>query len=118
MLKTHLGLTKTYNRVHDAADQHPDVVRLRELHVALDHAVCEAYGWGDMDLDHDHWGTPRGARFTVSPEARSELVDRLLELNHERHAEEVGAGMHDGGGPGRASTGRRNSRAPGQESWL
>ena len=32
-------------------------------------------------------------RFTVSPAARTELLDRLLDLNHERHAEEVAAGL-------------------------
>lgn len=34
-------------------------------------------------------------RFTVSPEAKDELLDRLLELNHERYAVEVAAGLHD-----------------------
>lgn len=31
----------------------------------------------------------------VSPEARQELLDRLLELNHQRQAEEVAAGLHE-----------------------
>jgi hypothetical protein len=31
----------------------------------------------------------------VSPEAKDELLDRLLELNHERYAAEVAAGLHD-----------------------
>ena len=34
-------------------------------------------------------------RFTVSPAAKDELLDRLLELNHERYAAEVAAGLHD-----------------------
>jgi hypothetical protein len=33
-------------------------------------------------------------RFTVSPGANGELLDRLLELNHERYAAEVAAGLH------------------------
>jgi hypothetical protein len=36
-----------------------------------------------------------GRRFTVSERARRELLDRLLELNHKRYAEEVKAGLHD-----------------------
>lgn len=95
MIRTNLGLTKTYNRVHDPDEQDPNVVRLRELHVELDHVVRDAYGWSDLALDHHHWETPQGMRFTVSPEAKDELLDRLLELNHERYAAEVAAGLHD-----------------------
>jgi len=94
MVRTDLGLTKTYNRVHSAGVHHPDFVRLRELHVQLDHAVRDAYGWGDLELNHHHWETPQGVRFTVSPEAKDELLDRLLELNHQRYAAEVAAGLH------------------------
>lgn len=34
-------------------------------------------------------------RFTISPEARKEVLRRLLELNHKIHAEEVAAGLWD-----------------------
>jgi hypothetical protein len=95
MIRTNLGITKTYNRVHSADEQDRDIVRLRALHVELDYAVRDAYGWTDLDLDHHHWETPQGMRFTVSPDAKDALLDRLLELNHERYAEEVAAGLHD-----------------------
>jgi hypothetical protein len=95
MVRTNLGLTKTYNRVHNPDEHDQDIVRLRELHVGLDYAVRDAYGWSDLELDHHHWETPQGMRFTVSPAAKDELLDRLLELNHERYAEEVAAGLHD-----------------------
>lgn len=95
MTRTNRGLTKTYNRVHSADEHDPDIVRLRELHIELDLAVRDAYGWSDLDLDHHHWETRQGMRFTVSPEAKDELLDRLLELNHERYAAEVAAGLHD-----------------------
>jgi hypothetical protein len=94
MVGANIGLTKTYNRVHNADDGHPDVVHLRELHVQLDHAVRDAYGWSDLDLAHRHWETPHGVRFTVGPEAKDELLDRLLELNHQRYSAEVAAGLH------------------------
>lgn len=95
MAQSQEGLTKTYNRVHgrDVTDLHTE--HLRELHVALDQAVRDAYGWSDLELDHHHWETPQGMRFTVSREAKDELLDRLLELNHERYAAEVAAGLHD-----------------------
>jgi hypothetical protein len=105
MIRTNLGLTKTYNRAHTPDEQDPGIVRLRELHVDLDHAVRDAYGWTDLELDHHHWETPQGMRFTVSPAAKDELLDRLLELNHERYAAEVAAGLHD------KTTGRKARRA-------
>lgn len=95
MTQSDAGLTKTYNRVHVPDELNPDVVRLRELHVELDRVVCAAYGWADLPLDHHHWETSQGMRFTVSPAAKDELLDRLLELNHQRYAEEVAAGLHD-----------------------
>ena len=98
MVRTKLGLTKTYNRVHDPDNHNPDIERLRELHVELDHAVRDAYGWGDLTLDHQHWETPQGIRFTVNPAAKDELLDRLLELNHERFRAEVAAGLHESKG--------------------
>lgn len=95
MMSSNLGLTKTYNRVHDQYLQDDEIVLLRELHIELDYAVRDAYGWSDLELDHHHWETPQGMRFTVSPAAKDELLDRLLELNHQRYAEEVAAGLHD-----------------------
>jgi hypothetical protein len=95
MVQSRLGLTKTYNRVHSPVELDAEIAELRDLHVRLDRAVSDAYGWSDLDLDHHHWETPQGVRFTVSPAAKDELLDRLLELNHQRHAEEVAAGLHD-----------------------
>ncbi|MBV6510428.1 MAG: hypothetical protein JJLCMIEE_03575 [Acidimicrobiales bacterium] len=89
------GLTKTYNRVHDREESDPAIESLRKLHVELDVSVRDAYGWSDIDLDHHHSETPQGMRFTLSPESKDEILDRLLELNHERYAEEVAAGLHD-----------------------
>jgi hypothetical protein len=119
MIGEGLGLTKTYNLVHDPDEKDPDIVRLRELHVELDHAVRDAYGWSDLALDHHHWETPQGMRFTVSPAAKDELLDRLLELNHERYATEVAAGLHDKKKPKKAAAKRGPGRAdPGQETLL
>jgi len=94
MLDRQEGLTKTYNRVHDPDEHADDVVRLRELHIALDQAVGDAYGWPDLELGHDFYETKFGTRFTFAPTPRQEVLDRLLELNHERYAEEVRKGLH------------------------
>jgi predicted secreted protein len=53
-----------------------------------------AHGWQDLDLEHDFHATKQGIRFTISETARQEVLDRLLELNHQRYAEEE-QGLHD-----------------------
>lgn len=95
MIRNHEGLTRTYNRVHSPDDHSPGIQELRDLHVALDLAVRDAYGWSDLDLNYGFWDTPQGQRFTLGPAARTEVLDRLLELNHQRYADEVVAGLHD-----------------------
>ena len=94
MLDRQEGLTKTYNRVHDPDEHADDIARLREIHVELDYAVRDAYGWTDLDLGHDFHDTKFGTRFTLAPGPRQEVLDRLLELNHARYAEEVAQGLH------------------------
>jgi predicted secreted protein len=61
----------------------------------MDTAVAAAYGWHDLTLNHDFHETKQGLRFTISEAARREVLDRLLELNHQRYAEEVAQGLHD-----------------------
>jgi Eco57I restriction-modification methylase/MmeI, target recognition domain len=94
MLARQIGLTKMYNLVHDPRCEDPDITELREIHRQVDHAVAHAYGWDDLDLDHGFQETRQGMRYTVGPIARQELLDRLLELNHERYAVEAAAGLH------------------------
>ncbi|MBE3011912.1 hypothetical protein IL992_22320 [Microbispora sp. NEAU-D428] len=98
MLARQAGLTATYNLVNHPACQDEDIVELRRIHRDIDAAVCRAYGWDDMldNLDHGfHAVGGRETRYTVGPTAQREFVDRLLELNHERYAEEVAKGLHD-----------------------
>jgi len=117
------GLTKTYNRFHDPKETAADIAELRRLHVAMDEAVAAAYGWHDLiggqesgfgsreseestfpeprhprhdtRLSHGFHATKQGTRYTLSETARREVLDRLLELNHQRYAEEVADGLHD-----------------------
>jgi hypothetical protein len=87
MLRRDMGLTKLYNLVNDpditdSADV--DVARMREIHVELDKAVMDAYGWGDVSLDHGFHAYRQMRRWTVSPTARAEILDRLLAENLRR----------------------------------
>jgi hypothetical protein len=105
MLHRQLGLTSLYNLLHDPGSHDPDVQRLRDIHVEIDDATAEAYDWSDLSLDHGFRETRQGRRFTVSEAARTELLDRLLELNHQRHAAEEAGGLT---GKTRKRKGRRN----------
>jgi hypothetical protein len=99
MTETQLGLTKTYNRFHDPNETDPDIEKLRQLHRDMDNAVAAAYNWNNLltgdGLNHDFHQTKQGLRFTISEENRREILDRLLQLNHQRYAEEVKQGLHD-----------------------
>ena len=91
MVRRDLGLTALYNLVNDPrvlSESDPDVAKMRDIHQRLDEAVMAAYGWGDVPLRHGFHEYRKMVRWTVCPEARSEILDRLLELNHERHAAE------------------------------
>jgi hypothetical protein len=88
MLRRDLGLTKLYNLVNDpdVRDADPDVNRMREIHVELDTAVLAAYGWDDIDPGHGFHTYRQMTRWTISPAARVEVIDRLLEENLRRAA--------------------------------
>ena len=107
MVARNEGLTKTYNRFHDPNEKSPDIVRLRELHDAMDRAVLTAYGWADLaeriasdpeamprhlneDTEDDH--KYQGRYFWPAP-IRDEVLARLLALNAERAEAERLAGL-------------------------
>jgi len=113
MLKFQIGLTKLYNLFHSPPinlkksngrelmiDQYSDVDSLRSMRVKIDNILLKSYGWSDINFAHDFYEVDYlpendNIRFTISPEARKEVLKRLLELNHKLHAEEVKAGLWD-----------------------
>ncbi|MGA2738554.1 MAG: DNA methyltransferase [Bryobacteraceae bacterium] len=99
MVRNDEGLTKTYNRFHRPDEYSPDILKLRELHDALDLAVLDAYGWQDLqpkcdffpefDDEEDDDGEasrPRQKRYRYRwpDEIHDEVLARLLALNRER----------------------------------
>ncbi len=117
MEKIHLGLTKLYNLFHlefmtsvdievrskqdqqTCIDALQGIHRLRDLHKEMDEAVLEAYGWSDIELLHDFYEVeylPENdrVRYTIHPDARKEILKRLLELNHQYFEEEAKQGLH------------------------
>jgi hypothetical protein len=97
MLRNAEGLTKTYNRFHHPHEHDPDILKLRELHDAMDRAVLDAYGWTDIqprcEFIHDYGDEEEGAseserkrpqRYQWPNDIRDEVLSRLLALNAER----------------------------------
>ena len=95
MASRQAGLTATYNLVHAPKCVDSDIVELRDIHRAIDVTVVGAYGWDDLvdSLDHGFYETRQGIRYTVAAGPRQEILDRLLELNHARYADEVKVGQ-------------------------
>lgn len=108
MIRNNQGLTKTYNRFHDPEERHPDFLKLRELHAAMDRAVLDAYGWTDTDtaceflldyeIDEEEWGDKKKPwRYRWPDEVRDDVLARLLELNTERAEAEARSGAKRSG---------------------
>jgi hypothetical protein len=67
-----------------------DILHLCEFHKQMNDTVLKAYGWNDIDITHDFYKVdylPENdrVRYTISPDARKEVLNRLLKLNHEIH---------------------------------
>lgn len=102
MARNNEGLTKTYNRFHNPEENSPEVLRLRELHAAMDRAVLDAYGWSDIPtaykfiLDYEDEddeniggrGKKKPWRYRWPDDVRDEILARLLALNATRAEEE------------------------------
>ena len=76
---------------------------MRNIQIECDMAVAAAYGWNDIILSHGFYDLeflPENdrRRYTVCPEARKEIMSRLLKLNNTRHQQEVEAGFVDENG--------------------
>ena len=48
MVGNNEGLTSTYNRFHDPAETHSNLLELRHLQCEMDQAVLAAYDWSDV----------------------------------------------------------------------
>jgi hypothetical protein len=134
MERRKVGLTDLYNLVNADAVSDEEIERLREIHVEVDEAVQEAYvlneereptirayeaktasaplpRWREIELGHGFHETQQGIRFTISPQARVDVLDKLLALNHYRYEQEVKLGLHSGKGRG-ASRKKGAGRTP------
>ena len=94
MLQNSEGLTKTYNRFHDPDERDPGIVKLRDLHDAMDRAVLSAYGWSDIpteseflldyEIDEEGGSKKKRYRYRWRDGVRDDVLARLLKLNADR----------------------------------
>jgi len=76
MRDSDIGLTVVYNRVHSESDDAPAIRLLRKLHADLDQAMCDAYGWLDLNLDFGFHETVEGVRWAIG----NAVIDALSPL--------------------------------------
>jgi hypothetical protein len=88
------GLTDTYNDLKDPSVTDPAVVHLRELHLAVDRAVIEAYGWQDVPVPRNPGATGNAALETMPlieaiPPFTDPVTDEEKRLVHQRFEDAV-----------------------------
>jgi hypothetical protein len=130
LIKNNEGLTKIYSRFHDPEETSPDILKLRELHAAMDRAVLDAYGWTDIPTDceflldyedeEEDEASGKGRqrkkpwRYRWPDHVRDEVLARLLKLNAERAEQERLAG--EAASPSKpakkSATGAKRGRKP------
>ncbi|MCL7765056.1 BREX-1 system adenine-specific DNA-methyltransferase PglX [Polaribacter sp. Z014] len=98
MKQYNIGLTEFYNKIHSKIDSNL-FVEFLSIQESMDKEILATYGWQDINLRHDFYEVdylPENdrVRYTIHPEARKEVLKRLLLLNHERFEEEVSKGLH------------------------
>jgi hypothetical protein len=128
MVLNNEGLTKTYNRFHDPEETSPDILKLRDLHAAMDRAVLDTYDWTDIPTaceflldyeedDDDDAATETGKgrkkrkpyRYRWPDAVRDEVLARLLKLNAERAEAERQAGAASSPEPRKSKATKKTS---------
>lgn len=89
------SLNAVLNAVHDEANDSSTASSFRERYRELDRAVCDAYGWSDLELEHGFHETKFGRRFSPAPPMRAELLNRLLRANQAQYEQELSLGLHN-----------------------
>lgn len=111
------GLTDVMNAIHSPDNADATIVELRRLLSVIDAKVAVAYGWNDVDVTYDFRELDGGSandrwRWSLSADATSTLLERLVALNRERF--EATANTNGG----RRTPSRTRRRADASQSLL
>ena len=125
------GLTETYNKFHSEDERDEGILELRRLHGLMDGAVLRAYGWDDLaesascefllDYEEEEDDDPLSAtkkkskkkkpwRYRWPDDFRDEVLARLLELNEQRHKQELLAGTATSKGKKKKATKKKATK--------
>ena len=105
-----IRLTDFYNLFHAPDEHDPDIVRIRNIHAAIDRQLCTQYSV-DGPFEHQFVETKIGVRFLPSNQCKSSILSRLKELNGQYFQEESSQGLLSGHSKVKSS--RKNSRKSG-----
>ncbi|MGJ1434047.1 type IIL restriction-modification enzyme MmeI [Sphingobacterium spiritivorum] len=91
LLKKHLTRVQTNIETKEIIS---DFSEFRRIAIELDKIIIRSYKWSDVDLNHNFYELeylPENdrIRFSVHPDARKEILKRLLMLNHQSYKKEV-----------------------------
>jgi len=90
MRTQNVSLTEFYNLFHNPSIVSIEIIGLREKQISINEAVLAAYGFDDLEPNFgfhqvDYLPEGKNTRFTISEEAREELLYRLAMLNKSRY---------------------------------
>jgi len=112
MIANHVGMTGFYNIFHDSSHDSSQINDLRKKQEEIDFLVLKSYGWSDIILSYGYHSVPYlplndRVRFTLSEDARIEILQRLSQLNKNESESKVLANKKSQGNP---------KKAPGKDS--
>ncbi len=90
LLDQGVGLTDFNKMFHDSKERDSRVDHIRNILISIDGQMAASYKWLDIEMEHDffpqdHLPESDGVRFTLSDGNKSEILDRLTQLNNARH---------------------------------
>jgi len=112
-----IGLTDLYNAFHDLSIDWDEIKKFRDLQVELDVKVIRSFGWSDIEVIHGFFDVPYlpendRSRFTLSDAVRTEVLQRLLDLNNKRAT----IGVAEGNASATRGTAKRGRRKTAESS--
>ena len=107
MIANHVGMTSFYNIFHDLSHDSSQINDLRKKQEEIDLLVLKSYGWSDINLNYGYHSVPYlplndRIRFTLSEDARIEILQRLSQLNKNKSESKVSSNKKSNGNPKKA----------------
>lgn len=93
LIENNIGLTSFINDFHSIDNTNKLMSSIRSQYCAINLEISNLYKWDFENLDFDFNESKLGLRYSIRNTIKEEVLDRLLELNHKRYAEEVSAGL-------------------------